>query len=56
VYDMLGREVAVLVNAEQPPGRYQVVFDGSDLSSGMYYYRLEVHGGSTITRSMVLLR
>jgi hypothetical protein len=40
VYDMLGREVAVLVNSSQKPGFYEVYFDGSKLSSGVYIYRL----------------
>ena len=44
VYDMLGREVAVLVNEEKAPGNYKVTFDGSILSSGVYYYRLEIRG------------
>src|SRR5262249_3071628 len=40
VYDVLGREVAVLVNAEQSPGMYTVPFDAAGLSSGMYFYRM----------------
>ena len=40
VYDLLGREVVVLVNEEKAPGKYEVRFDGSGLASGMYVYRL----------------
>jgi hypothetical protein len=42
VFDMLGREVAVLVNEKKDPGRYSVTFDASGLSSGMYFYRMQV--------------
>jgi endoglucanase len=55
VYDLLGKEVAVLVNEKQPPGAYTVRFDGKRLSSGAYYYRLQ-SGGATATRAMVLSR
>ncbi len=41
VYDVLGREIATLVNKEQKPGNYQVVWDASKLSSGIYFYRLK---------------
>jgi hypothetical protein len=40
VYDLLGREVAVLVNEPKTPGRYEVKFDGTGLASGVYLYRL----------------
>ncbi|MFO7525915.1 MAG: T9SS type A sorting domain-containing protein [Ignavibacteriaceae bacterium] len=40
VYDLLGREVAALVDEYKPAGRYEVEFDASGLSSGVYYYRL----------------
>jgi hypothetical protein len=55
VYDLLGREVAVLVNEIEPPGSYTVKFDGTGLPSGMYFYRLEA-GGFTMTRSLCLIR
>ncbi len=55
VYDMLGREVAVLVNEKKEPGSYEVKFDGNGLSSGMYFYRM--HAGNFVQmRSMLLLR
>ena len=55
VYDMLGRSVAVLVNEAQAPGRYDVTWDASTLSSGVYIYRVEA-GGQTITRKMTLVK
>jgi hypothetical protein len=55
VYDVLGREVAVLVDGPKDPGEYSVQFDGSALGSGVYYYRLEV-GGFVATRAMVLTK
>jgi hypothetical protein len=41
VYDILGREVAALVNEEKPAGSYEVIFDGSGLGSGLYFYQLK---------------
>lgn len=55
VYDVLGREVAVLVNEVKRPGTYTVSFDGSHLASGVYYYRL-TSGRFAETRKMLLLR
>ena len=55
LYDLLGREVAVLVNERKAPGRYTLQFDGSGLASGMYVYRL-VAGSFVQARKMVLLR
>ncbi|HTY37772.1 MAG TPA: YCF48-related protein, partial [Bacteroidota bacterium] len=55
VYDMLGREVAVLVNEREGPGNYEVSFDGRKLSSGVYLYRLTA-GSSTAVRKMVLVK
>ena len=55
VYDMLGREVSKLVNEEKLAGSYEVQFDGSRLSSGVYFYRL--HAGSFFkTKKLVLLK
>jgi len=47
VYDVLGREVATLVNEELKPGRHEVTFDGTNLASGVYFYRLSVGSSST---------
>ncbi len=55
VYDLLGREVATLVNEPKEPGRYTVQFNGSGLASGVYYYRLQA-GTFTATRKLLLLR
>ncbi|MEJ2507811.1 MAG: T9SS type A sorting domain-containing protein, partial [Ignavibacteriaceae bacterium] len=40
VYDILGNEIATLVNEEKPAGMYEVTFDASYLSSGIYFYKL----------------
>jgi hypothetical protein len=40
VYDILGREVANLVNEKLKPGTYEVEFDGNDYASGVYFYKL----------------
>jgi hypothetical protein len=44
VFDPLGREVATLVNEKMTPGYYTRVFDGSELASGVYLYRLQANG------------
>jgi hypothetical protein len=55
VYDLLGREVAMLVNERKAPGRYTVQFTAEGCSSGTYLYSLEV-GGTRLVRKMVLTR
>jgi hypothetical protein len=55
VYDLLGREVAVLVNEKEAAGTHEVKFDGSGLASGVYLYRLTA-GDFIQTRKLVLLR
>jgi hypothetical protein len=52
---MLGREVSVLVNDRREAGVYQVKFDGSNLASGMYFYRLRA-GSFVATKRLLLLR
>ena len=54
VYDSQGKEVATLVNENKAPGYYNLQFDGSKLSSGVYYYRLESKGFSQTKRMMLL--
>jgi hypothetical protein len=55
LYDLLGREVAVLVNEKKEPGEYLVKFDGSRLPSGMYLCRLE-SGDNVQVRKLMLLK
>jgi len=53
VYDMLAQQVAELVNGTQEEGRYEVIFDGSNLPSGVYFYKLEA--GSYVEVKKLLL-
>ena len=55
VYDLLGREVAVLANEKRAPGSYEVMLSAEALASGVYIYRLTA-GSFVQTRKMVLLR
>jgi CubicO group peptidase (beta-lactamase class C family) len=55
VYDMLGCEVAVLVNETKMPGNHEVQFNPTGLSSGVYFYRMSA-GGFLETKRLVLLR
>lgn len=55
VYDILGREIASLVNKYLNPGGYEVEFNAEGFSSGVYYYKLEV-GNFVETKKMILLR
>ena len=55
VYDMLGREVAVLVDEKKPAGKYEVEFDGTRLSTGMYLYRFTA-GTFIDCRRMMLIK
>ncbi len=55
VYDVMGREVQTLVNESLKPGTYGVSFDGSQLTSGVYFYKL-MTGGFTETKKMLLLK
>jgi Cellulase (glycosyl hydrolase family 5)/Secretion system C-terminal sorting domain len=55
VYDVLGREVATLVNEVKEPGTYTVQFSGSGLASGVYFYRLQA-GSFVQTKKLLLLR
>jgi hypothetical protein len=55
VFDILGKEVATLLDANVQPGSYQVAFDGSRLASGIYLYKMTA-GNFTETRRMLLVR
>lgn len=55
VYDMLGQEIAVLVNEKKDAGTYTVPFSAAHLPSGVYFYRLQ-SGSYTQTKKMMLLK
>ena len=55
VYDVVGREVATLVNARQEAGRYDINFNATSLSSGVYFYRLQA-GSFVETKKMMLVK
>lgn len=54
IFDITGKEVKVLVNEYLAAGTYKVDFDGSDLSSGTYFYKLEAHGYSDVKKMMLV--
>ena len=62
VFDVLGKEVATLVNDEQTSGNYEVTFDVSKLTSEVYFYRIAIHsdkitsGDFSDVKKMVLLK
>ncbi len=53
VFDVLGNEIATLLNEEKAPGTYNVSFNGSNFSSGVYFYRLQT-GSSFLVKKMML--
>lgn len=55
VFNALGQEIAILVNEEKPSGSYEIVFDASHLSSGVYFYQL-TSGNFIETKRMLLLK
>jgi uncharacterized delta-60 repeat protein len=55
VFDVLGNEVATLVNEEKPAGAYQITFNAYGLSSGVYFYKLQA-GSFVKTKKMILLK
>jgi hypothetical protein len=55
VYDLLGREVATLVNEHKPAGTYTQQWNAANLPSGIYFYRLQA-GTYTETKKLVLLK
>ncbi len=55
IYDILGKEIAVLVNGQLNPGTYEIGFDGADFPSGVYFYTLRA-GDFTDTKKMILIK
>jgi len=55
IYDILGNEITTLVDEDRPSGGYEVSFDGSNLASGFYFYRITA-GNYSETRKMILLK
>ena len=55
VYDVLGSEVATLVNEERPVGNYEVEFNAANLSSGVYFYRFQA-GSFVETKKMLMIK
>lgn len=55
VYDVLGKEIFLLVDEEKQPGIYQIEFDAEKLSSGIYFYQLQ-YGATIINKKMLLLK
>ena len=55
IFDLLGSEVAELVNEKQKPGNYEVTWDASGYSSGVYFYKLSA-GNYVETRKMILMK
>ncbi|MBK8946295.1 MAG: T9SS type A sorting domain-containing protein [Ignavibacteriae bacterium] len=55
IYDILGSEVKTLVNQKQKPGNYEVEFDGRNLPSGVYFYKLQ-SDDFIDTKKMILLK
>ena len=55
VYDLLGREIQTLANGEYLPNKYEIIFEGKNFASGMYFYRLTA-GDFTAVKRMVLIK
>lgn len=55
IYDVLGKEVATLVNEEKPAGTYEVTWNAANLPSGVYFYQLKA-GSFTVTKKLLLLK
>jgi DNA-binding beta-propeller fold protein YncE len=55
VYDVLGNEIATLIEEEKPAGKYEIEFNAVELTSGIYFYRI-ITGSFVETKSMILLK
>ena len=56
VYDVVGREIQTLINKHLQSGMYEVTFNGSNLSSGIYFYSLISDGVRIDTKKLILLK
>ena len=55
IYNLLGREIETLINEERTPGKYKIEFNGHNLASGIYFYRI-TSNSYTKTRKMLLIK
>jgi len=55
IYDVLGNEVAILINEEKKAGIYELEFDATNITSGIYFYRLTT-GTYTATKKMLMIK
>ena len=55
IYDNLGKKIKTLVNEKRTAGHHSVIFDGSDLSSGLYFYKLNA-GSIEQTKKLLLIK
>jgi hypothetical protein len=55
VYDVLGKEMNVLVNSKHNPGRYEVIFNSDNLASGIYYYKI-TSGDFVSVKKMIIIK
>ena len=55
VFDVLGREVSTLVKGNMQPGSYEIDFNASDYPTGIYFYRIEANGFSSV-KKMALIK
>jgi hypothetical protein len=55
VFDITGKEVAILVNEYLQPGTYETTFDASTLTGGIYFYRLQTENFSA-TKKLIILK
>ena len=54
IYDILGRKVESLVNEEKQPGNYSVTFNAKSITSGVYFYKLEINDYTSIKKMIFL--
>lgn len=54
MYDNIGREVMTLVNKQQTAGSYEIVFNGQQITSGVYFYKIETNDFTQVKRMMLI--